>query len=410
VPDVIPGLGYRKELLARVEDRELQRLGLTAEEGFMLSRIEKPMPIEEILLSSGLPEERAIKVLKALVAKGAVAPPGMRKRHAPAAEPVAPRPRYDGFVFSPADLNEEVDLEPGQKKEILWLSGQLDRLSHYALLGVKADADAATVKHAFLEKSKEFHPDRFFRKRLGSFKDRIERIFKALARANEALSDPVRRIEYDTEHYARFTPEEKAAIDRLVQDRESEERRRADRRRVLAHARGFKKITAARETYERGLDYMKTGDYSAAAEQFKLVGDLDPRHEDAKKKLAEATKQAARKRAKDYVARAVTEEQAGDETAAEQLYYAALGQDPDYAPAAGRLARMMLAQRKDPKMVKTYAEKGVAGEPKNADFRVTLGEVLYKLGLKKNAKRELEMALQLEPNHALAKALLKKIG
>ena len=48
--------------------------------------------------------------------------------------------RYSGFVFTPADLAEEVDLTLDQRKEILYLHARLAELDHWQLLGVRWNA------------------------------------------------------------------------------------------------------------------------------------------------------------------------------------------------------------------------------------------------------------------------------
>ena len=53
-------------------------------------------------------------------------------------------------------------------------------------LGVAGDADVATVKRAFTAASKELHPDRYFGKDLGSFKEKLAQIF---ARLTEAVQE-----------------------------------------------------------------------------------------------------------------------------------------------------------------------------------------------------------------------------
>ena len=58
-------------------------------------------------------------------------------------------------------------------------------------------ADAKAVKRAYFELSKEFHPDRYFRREIGSFAERLERIFKKIVEAYELLSDPTTRAEIE---------------------------------------------------------------------------------------------------------------------------------------------------------------------------------------------------------------------
>ena len=60
----------------------------------------------------------------------------------------------------------------------------------WTLLGVEPGADRRTIKRAYFKLSKEFHPDRYFRKEIGDYAERLERIFKKVLEAHEMLSDP----------------------------------------------------------------------------------------------------------------------------------------------------------------------------------------------------------------------------
>jgi len=96
-----------------------------------------------------------------------------------------------------AALAEEVDLEPELQRQILALQRGLERLDHYALLGVERTADKKRIKRAYYDLAAKLHPDRHFRKKLGSFKFRMEAVFSRLTIAHDALANPQKRAEYD---------------------------------------------------------------------------------------------------------------------------------------------------------------------------------------------------------------------
>jgi curved DNA-binding protein CbpA len=105
--------------------------------------------------------------------------------------PGAPRP------YDPAELEEDVELTPERKQRILDLFYRLDELSYYEILGVAIGADKKEVKRAYYELAPEFHPDKYFRKRLGGFTQKIETIFARLTLAHDVLTHRTRRAEYD---------------------------------------------------------------------------------------------------------------------------------------------------------------------------------------------------------------------
>lgn len=63
--------------------------------------------------------------------------------------------------------------------------------NYYDVLGVSEDADASTIKKAYRKLAQKYHPDR----NAGDVKS--EERFKEIQEANETLSDPKKRKEYD---------------------------------------------------------------------------------------------------------------------------------------------------------------------------------------------------------------------
>jgi tetratricopeptide (TPR) repeat protein len=75
----------------------------------------------------------------------------------------------------------------------------LGELDHYALLGVAANSDSATLRSAYLEAAKRFHPDALASAGLDAeARGRAGKVFAAIGRAHSVLSNPNRRREYDT--------------------------------------------------------------------------------------------------------------------------------------------------------------------------------------------------------------------
>lgn len=95
-------------------------------------------------------------------------------------------------------------IPPEEQKAILDLYEKLERMDHYALLGVSATDDIKTIKRAYLAKAKEHHPDRYFRKDVGSLKPKIDAIFAALAKAEATLGKASERASYDAYLSARL--------------------------------------------------------------------------------------------------------------------------------------------------------------------------------------------------------------
>jgi curved DNA-binding protein CbpA len=93
--------------------------------------------------------------------------------------------------------DDDVELTPEHRARILAVHRELRGMNLYDLLGVPRAADKKAIKRAYFDRTNEFHPDRFFRKRLGSYKPKMEMIFARLTEAHDILCNPDRRAQYD---------------------------------------------------------------------------------------------------------------------------------------------------------------------------------------------------------------------
>jgi tetratricopeptide (TPR) repeat protein len=91
-----------------------------------------------------------------------------------------------------AALREDIALDDSSRRLILAMARLADGRDPWALLGVRAGADARHLKRAYFKLSKEIHPDRYFGQRLGSFTARFPFVFEALSRAYARLTSPER--------------------------------------------------------------------------------------------------------------------------------------------------------------------------------------------------------------------------
>ncbi|HEY3235984.1 MAG TPA: DnaJ domain-containing protein, partial [Polyangiaceae bacterium] len=166
---------------------------------------------------TGLSENRVLESLEKLLALGAIRfepPPTSstsqslrRVSTASFKTPVdgsstASRPETENRVDMPgpspdSGLDEVVDLEPERKRRILELFSGLDSLTHYQLLGVVETSDKAQIKTAYFNCVSAYHPDRYYGKKLGSYKSKLEKIFSRMTEAHDTLTRGPNRAEYD---------------------------------------------------------------------------------------------------------------------------------------------------------------------------------------------------------------------
>jgi curved DNA-binding protein CbpA len=185
-----------------VEGVDVRKFKLDAMDGFLLSRIDAKKGPKELALDTGLPDFSVERSLQKLEKLGVIemidpaAPPPPKKA---AEEPRSALPQFSSLEakYDPKELEEVCDLTVDQKKRILDVFYRLDDLDHYTLLGVTKEADKKTAKRSYFELAAHFHPDRYFGKKLGSFKAKMEVLFTRITEAHDTLVDPVRRSDYD---------------------------------------------------------------------------------------------------------------------------------------------------------------------------------------------------------------------
>jgi curved DNA-binding protein CbpA len=182
---------------------------LTPHDYFVLTRIDGKTSFRMILQLTGFPEPQTIAILQKLREEGAILLPGEPpppKRLRVVAQPVPPtqppttppRGTKPTPVLDPEILAETCDLSMEQKTLVLGkhLSLKLPGATLFDVLDCAPDADKKALKRAYFKISKDFHPDRFYGKNLGSYQVRLAEIFKAASDAWEVLEDDARRGAY----------------------------------------------------------------------------------------------------------------------------------------------------------------------------------------------------------------------
>jgi curved DNA-binding protein CbpA len=314
-----------------------------------------------------------------------------------------PAERYEGFVFNPADLSEDVDLEPDRRREVLFAHAHLREWTHWQVLGIPWNATAEAARDAYREKVKVFHPDRYPGKRLGSYRARLEQVFRRLTEARDELANEPARTAYA----ARTAPAEDFA--RLEARRLDDEQRAQERRSRLARNNPLVgRAARIAELVKRGKEQMAQGRFSQAANDFVTATSLDPSHVEAKALAQEARKRATGERARELWEKAQAAALDDRLDLAQEAANAAAEADPAnprYAVFAARLA----LRRGALELARALAEGAVRAAPGSAAAHEALGEALAEGGDRAAARRELERALALDPSLASARDRLKKM-
>jgi curved DNA-binding protein CbpA len=456
----------RLTLVSGVNVRDLP-IGPT--EAFLLSHIDGRGTAADLAVASGLTLEETQGIVSRLVALGAVqvidsrslvVPPPMSKRSGEHAIPLA------------VQNQEEVNLTLEQQHVLLDLDRRLSTIDHYELLGVEQSADAKSVRTAYFEQVRVFHPDRHFGKPLGRFQAPLLRVFGKLTEAYEALRRPESRAEYDRYLAAR---KRTLALDRYFHEGTYEPSRGSSsvppvsgthevrwpsdaaplrvssappsdpeaRRRALARKLGHSSVPprpsspvlpavdpsarAAEELkrrYEQRMSQARDGqrdhyrklaeeaearnDLLAAANALRVAASLFQDDVELAGDLAELERRAAAGLWEAYVERAKYAAIEGRPAEAAEAYERAALGHP--SPALfERAAFFTLEAGGDLKRAAKLAKQAVTLAPNAAKCRLTLAQVYAAADLRESALAELERARALEPDQPIIKEWIARV-
>jgi curved DNA-binding protein CbpA len=308
-------------------------------------------------------------------------------------------------------MDEKVDLEPERKQEILDLEQKLGANNLFEFLGVSNGAPAEDVRAAFRELSRKFHPDRYFGKQLGSFKVRLDKIFKKLVEANQTLTDEAKR-----QAYLDANPFVRAAIRNsglhqtapiAAAPKTDDEKQRDDERRArLARHPYLLKTNKLQEFVSRAKDAIAKKEYSQAFTHLNQASQADPNNLEVKNLLAEVRKQNDVQRSEGSFKHGTEALARGDDNLALQAFKSAA--NGGHVLGAFKAATMLDAAEGDAREITALAQKAVDGEPKNVEYRLLLARSLEAAGMKAMAKKHFEEAARLEPDNPEVKKHVKK--
>ncbi len=343
----------------------------------------------------------------------------------------------------------------------LWETAQEG--DHYAMLGVRDDAERADIQRAYHTLSRQWHPDRFFRKELGTFREKLDAVFIAITDAYRTLSNDTARRAYDIEREsdprrrsrrrsrssssASSAPSE--AAEALA--REDAERARS-RRSSLAEGRAAGRarrttrledgasaprpeapaadaarpatlnkamaemrmkmrgqLRRARELYEEGKAQLEAGNPLRASTALTMATSFDPRNEEYKALAAQAQRAARKIQAKNFVQLAESAEGFANLREAIANYQKAVEYEVDDARPYYRLGMLIRKVDDNSRGALDLFRIAVTKDPQNIEYRMALGELYAEFGLKVNAQGQFKRILEIDRTHDRAKAALRAL-
>ncbi|HYI03087.1 tetratricopeptide repeat protein [Hyalangium sp.] len=308
-------------------------------------------------------------------------------------------------------MPELVDLEPARQKEIIDLEKAQEGKDYFALLELKPGASIDEVKQAFVDFALRYHPDRYAGLNMGTFRARIERIFRRVLEAHTVLSTPDKR-----EAYLRSNPRLRggaasapAASESVPQEPlAGDEERRAERQERLSRHPYLARTHRLTELMVRSKAAIAKGDFEQAYAALNQVVSLDPKNREAAAMLADVRKRHDEQRAKTELQRGIDLEKQQDLPKALDSYKKASSLDPQNADAAFRAAKTAKTLGLDWNEIRIHAQRAVDMAPDSVAYRLFLAQVYLEGKAGNLAKRQLEAVLKLEPKNAEATALLRK--
>lgn len=340
------------ETLARATDSD-EGVPLLPVEGFVLSRLDAPLGLGELVMLTGLPEADARQAVYTLALAGLI----RRERWPPAGLQVAVKQAQEAEALAPVkrkaeetppvvvetppeEAKPEAAPEPDPLAEIDALFAHAAGETHYQVLGITRNARQSDIKTTYYALAKRFHPDRFRRHAEGAARVRIDNAFAKIAQAYDVLKDTKQRAAYDLkiEADARRAAKQKAQAQIFSAPKED----------------GPSPQFRAEESFQQGLSALQTGNRLMAVMYFGEAARLMPKQ--------------ARYRA---------------------LYGRALAGD-----ASTR------------RQAEAELKAAIALDTDNASYHVMLAEIYRDLGMRLRAESELQRALAVDAQHVEARRLL----
>lgn len=344
------------EMISRAPDASTIDNCLPAE-SFILSRLDSPTKLEELIAVSGLTEEDAQRTIYGLVLSGLVkreywqnafrteAAKALREqtvvKRAPPISASEPEPPVNRW----GSTNEEVDLQA-------FLARLSDAVTYYEVLDLPRTSEANEIKDSYYALARRYHPDRFHLKSGTELHAKISSAFARITQAYETLTDPKTRSAYDL-----ALERSKKLTDAAPKSEKVEAAPRPPDQSELETDSQETKSGRAEHNFEEGFGALQQGRINAAITLLAAASRLEP--------------QQARYRA--YYGRALAAEE-----------------------RTRRLAEMEL-------------QTAVKLEPSNPTYRTMLAELYFDLKFYKRSQSELNRALELEPNNPGARSLLRKL-
>jgi len=329
-----------------------------------------------------------------------------------------------------------LDLRPDQIAAIEDVYAGIEDKTFYEILLLPRNAELRAVKRAYYRLSKEYHPDKFYRKNIGDYKEKLETIFNKVTEAYRTLSDDDARKDYDALVLGKSgrdvasSSEATATVDfvpaALRKKQSAEGAASSAGSSAKAKGRPKKKapppvfiqnlqkqlasrIAKARKHMEEGEKALAQGRHGDAASNFQLAMTLDPRNTKAKALFTKSRTAHRNGKAEELYRRAQEALLSEDHKRAAQLLQEAVDCKPTRGKYYSEFAKLINEHTLQQRTALEHMKKAVEVEPRNVEYTMELAAAYVDLGMPTNAVRAYERVLRLEPKNSVAAKALKRL-
>lgn len=355
----------------------------------------------------------------------------------------------------------ERPLSPEEQADIDRLFALSEEGTFYELLGVDPKADRSVIQEAFYDLSRLWHPDRFFRRDVGDYDEKIETVFVSITEAWRTLGNEAGRYTYDLENRdaidARHAPAPaprrarpaagspaagstagSAAVGGGASSTQAAARRAGrtgrtrrppspqratapagakrvhpvlEAKRQAAMEEMRKKLRArlikARRYLKEAKEHHEAGRVMKANSAIQLARSFDKKNAEIASLSEQYQREARKLQSKGFVAAAESADSFANYREALANYRKAVDYGTDNARAHYRLGLLTKRVDEDRREALKHMRSAIKMEPDSIEFRMGIGELYEELGLVVNARAQYKRVLALDKLHADAKERLK---
>jgi tetratricopeptide (TPR) repeat protein len=467
----------------------IETLTLTPQDFFVLSRVEGTSTVRELVASTGLSATQTEQIIGRLVELGALVPiedqqsePGPspspspvrgrpstqlrdqareRRRRmlqaqlgrtAAAAKPERSAPRAtESPAPSPESATEdgqgedapEIELVPADdpridatlaipvadQRLVLTLHDRCGELGPFALLGIAPTHDTKAIRRAYHSTSRRLHPDAYYGRNLGSFRDLLTDLFRRVKVAHGQLQDEEVRAPWVDARLEEEASRHRAREERRRTVLEAEEARRREleaQARSRRQTRAAERIESERKRFEASKRSEaqrlraeaeaaeRAGELAKAANLYRLALQCAPDDAELRGRWQACRNAARAKRAASAFSRAISLVEIGQSAEAMRSFVEAADAHPTaehLAHAAEALGSIDPVKARDYAMAAlealgTDAEKVGKSAAQRGLLHLMIGRAFLAAGQRESARQQALVAQGLRPNDAQVRALL----